>query len=275
MMLQKISKNRLKWIRQLRQKKYRTEHGLYLISGLRAVQEALSAQNLKVKSVFIAQEHSYLLNQLPAIQSSEIFSLSKKEFGQIVEEKTPQGIAILVERPFKKLNMQQLPGRFIYLERVTDPGNLGTLMRSALWFGWFHLLLSNNSVDPYAPKTVRASAGSVAHLSIYENISLEKLEQLKKHGQFQLIAATISGGQKLNTFSVADKTPLILALGSEAHGLSTDLLHLSNFKVTIPKLGHGESLNLAMAGTIFLYHFSVLFNKTNMENNSDERTRTN
>lgn len=257
MKLQKISKNKLKWLRQLQQKKYRTQYNAYLISGLRSVQEALSSTQIHLKTILIDENHLHLMNELPAFDCKEIFTLSENEFRQIVDEKTPQGIAIVAERPQFNLAFDKLPSRLLFLEQVNDPGNLGTLLRSAAWFGWQTILLSPNSVDPFAPKTVRASAGTIAHLRIFENITPEQIEKIKRQKRHLLIASTVKGGQPLEQFFLTKKDKAILALGSEAHGLSEDILSICDHRLTIPKIGLGESLNLAMAGTIFLYHFSL------------------
>ncbi|WP_457566287.1 TrmH family RNA methyltransferase [Caldithrix abyssi] len=257
-MIKKISKNRLKFFRQLQKKKYRQEHGLYVVSGLRAVQEALSAAEIAIESVLIDEAQLHLMNELPRTIDKEVLTLSGDEFRQLVEEKTPQGIALVVKKPHFSLDVRRLPQALLYLEEINDPGNLGTLMRSAAWFGWQAILLSKNSVDPYAPKTVRASAGTIAHLQIYENVGAAELEQLKKAGRYRLIAASAHTGQELTTFTLNSRTKRIVALGSEAHGLSKRILTLSDWQVNIKRPGKGESLNLAMAGTIFLYHFTLI-----------------
>ncbi|HHE55079.1 MAG TPA: RNA methyltransferase [Caldithrix abyssi] len=255
--MQKISKNKLKWLRQLQQKKYRNQYRAYLISGLRAVQEALNSPQIRLKAILIVENHLHLMNELPAFHCNEIFSLNEKEFSQIVDEKTPQGIAVIAERPQLQLLTDKLPKRLLFVERVNDPGNLGTLLRSAAWFGWQTILLSPNSVDPYAPKTVRASAGTIAHLRLFEGITAQQIREIKKKNRHLLVASTVKERQPLEQFFPSNKEKIILALGSEAHGLSEEILAMSEHRLTISRSGVGESLNLAMAGTIFLYHFSL------------------
>ncbi len=257
-MIKPISKGKLKLFRQLQQKKFRKEHGLFVISGLRAVQEALTAAHLTVRFVLVQNDRLNLMNELPRFTCEAIFTLSEQEFKQVVEEKTPQGVALVVEKPVAPNEVAEFSSKVLFLERISDPGNLGTLLRGAAWFGWQTVLLSKNAVDPFAPKTVRASAGTIAHLHLLENIELDFIKHLKAKHNYQLVVGTLNQGRKLPEVVLPAHQKLILALGSEAHGLSPELLELADLRVTIPRPGRGESLNLAMAGSIFLYHFTFV-----------------
>ncbi len=251
-----VSKRLFQDTAKLKQKKYRDLQGRYLISGLNAIQGAL-ASGQEPLAVFIMQGREHLAEAFSAWLSAGIYSVTEKEFGRIVDEKNPQGIALLMKRPFPDFNtFRPLHGIFIYLEAVNDPGNLGTIIRSALWFGADTILLSPGSADPFQPKVVRASAGAAARIHLYEQVEPTDLERLKKETHLQIAATVVHGGVALNSFTYASETPLLLAFGSEAHGLSDEMVALSDIRLTIPKKGKLESLNLAISAALCLYEIT-------------------
>ncbi len=261
-MIRPIPKKLLKQMRQLRQKKFRRSYGLFVISGLRAVQLALESPILRPKYLLVEKEQTSVLNRLPAFKGQAVFTLSPAEFSYMSDEKTPQGIALVAELPRSLSLPPPLPERMIYLERIADPGNFGTILRTALWFGWPLVLLSPGSLDPYQPKAVRASAGAIARLRIIENVSRQTLEDLKNQNGYRLIGTSVHEGKALPQFTPRPKSKYVLAFGSEAHGLSQDVSRLCSEHLTIPKTGYGESLNLAIAVSLFLYQFSILNSNT-------------
>ncbi len=260
-MIKPISKNKLKFVRHLQQKKFRRQHHLYLISGLRAVQEALTASTLEVEMAIIEERHLPLLNQLPRLRTSAVYSAGEQEFKQIVEEKTPQGIALVVRNRPLSFTKKHFSRRMLFLDRISDPGNLGTILRSAHWFGWQTVLIGQGSVDPFQPKAVRASVGSVVHLKIIDNVSPENFASLGESSGYRLLGSAAEKGQPLEQFTCRKDEKCVVALGSEAHGLSSEIQNHCEALLTIPGPGGGESLNIAMAATIFLYHFYLVERK--------------
>ncbi|NOX90368.1 MAG: RNA methyltransferase [Calditrichaeota bacterium] len=261
-MLTPVSKNKLKFFRRLQQKKFRKEQGLYLISGLRAVREACKSKDLKIKYILLEEKQTALLNELPRLNCEAIFTLNSKEFALISDVKTPQGIAVVAGQPKFSLSSVALPDKVIYLEQIGDPGNLGTIIRSALWFGWNTVLLGKKSVDPFQPKAVRSSAGSIARITLVENVSADDIKTLKQKNRYKLVGATVRKGDPLNGFQPALNDKLLLAFGSEAHGLSEELDVLCDVHLTIPCAGAGESLNLAIATSLFLYQIYLTQEQT-------------
>ncbi len=251
-----ISKARLQETAKLKQKKYRDLQEQYIVSGLNAVQGALDSLQEPL-AVFNMLGREHLLTELSAQFSAPVYSVTEKEFSRISDEKVPQGIALLMERPSTDFNAFQPSGNvFLYLEAINDPGNLGTILRSALWFGVDTILLSPASVDPFQPKVVRASAGAVSQINLYEQVDSENLKQLKKEMDIQIAATVVAGGSALDTFVPASGHPLLIALGSEAHGLSDTVQELSDLRLTIPKKGRGESLNLGISAALCLYEIT-------------------
>ncbi len=261
-MLQSIPKKLLKQIRQLRQKKFRHEYGLFVISGLRAVGLALESDTLRPKYLLVEKQQMAILNQLPAFNGEAIYALSRSEFEYISDEKTPQGIALVAYLPGETLSeINTLPGQLIFLENINDPGNFGTIVRTAAWFGWPLILLGTNAIDPYQPKAVRASAGAIARVKILRDISLKTLTQLKTQNHYKVIGTTVHEGHTLPAFKPQPSEKYLLLFGSEAHGLSGEAAQLCDLKLTIPKFGTGESLNLSVAVSLFLYQFTALNSK--------------
>jgi TrmH family RNA methyltransferase len=141
----------------------------------------------------------------------------------------------------------------VCLENIADPGNLGTIIRNCDWFGVTDIVLSKNCADHFSPKTVRSSMGSIFHLNIYDETELgEFLENYKKKSYRVLCADT--EGEDLYSFNHEGNYIVILA--SEAHGPSVDVMRLSDHRVTIPRYGKGESLNVASASAVILSHLA-------------------
>jgi len=255
---QPLGKNRIRQLAKLRQKKFRRLSGEYLISGMRAVSGALQAVSFRPKALIIQKERQDLLKKLPRLpQAIPYYRLGEDDFTRISPEAAPQGIALVAQRP-QQIVTEQTPQNpvLIYLQEVNDPGNLGTIVRSASWFGFKEILLSPNSADPFSPKAVRASAGFISHCRIYEEVGLNMLLSLRKKKAYRLLATVAHGGAALQTFRPARNERFILLFGSEADGLSSALRKHSSKQLTITKSGDGESLNLAVSVALFLYQLS-------------------
>ena len=138
--------------------------------------------------------------------------------------------------------------KWLYLYQVSDPGNMGTLFRSAAWFGFTHIALSPDCVDPFNPKVVRAGMGAHFGLSIHANIELNLFAD-----SHTLIGADHRGND-VSDFKSPEK--FVLILGSEAHGLSKDIQGILDQTISIEKIGFGESLNVAVAGAILMEKLS-------------------
>jgi len=173
------------------------------------------------------------------------------------EEQAPQGIALLVKKP--DYNLKESPpseNLLLYLERINDPGNLGTIMRTALWFGINTILLSPDSVDPFHPKVQRAAAGCAPHLRIYEQISADEALNFSGLRGYDLAGTAARGGRSLTALNTIKGRKTIFAFGSEGHGLSPELQRHCSDLYTISRPGSGESLNLAVSVGLFLYQLS-------------------
>ena len=156
----------------------------------------------------------------------------------------------------ENLELRSLEGNWLYLDQIRDPGNLGTILRASAWFGITNVALSPGCTDPYCPKTVRAGVGSHFYLSIIRDMNLIEY----KNKNFTIIGAD-QNGTPYSENMINRKTPWVLVLGSESHGISPKNHSLLTHAVSIPRLGIGESLNMAIAGSIVLHQLTLSSNK--------------
>ena len=247
--------------KKLRQKKYREEQQLFLVEGIRLCREALLS-GWRVEAAFISEE----FNEHPVFNEfTEYFKqrkitpriLSPAHFKQLADTETPQGVLLIMPIPPEQLrekNSFRNKKFVLLLDGIHDPGNMGTLLRTADWFGVDLVLSSPDSVDFFNPKVVRASMGSIFHLPVAQSENLPKTVQtLQEHG-FYIIATAVQSRQKLE--KVTPHPPLGVILGSEDRGVSPRLQQMANRTVQIRKFGEAESLNVAVAGGILLYYFA-------------------
>lgn len=249
-----LSKSDLAHLQKLQDKKGREESGSFLVEGVKGVEEAMryatevrrivvdeSRQNEDDKKELLTRAH---INRIP------VFETSKVAYKSISGTATPAGILAEVSLPKKRIQ-DFTPGPIIALDHITDPGNLGTIIRTAEWFGIPNILLSEGSVDPYNEKVVRSTMGSLHRLHIVrvENLR-EALEQFQKKG-YSVTSFTLEGSP-LETYTPNKKS--IVVFGSESHGVSEEITSLFPQKVTISGGGDTESLNVAVAAGIALHY---------------------
>lgn len=258
-MIPPLSNNHLKFVRSLHQKKKREEYGKFLIEGVRLCREALIS-DAKISEVILCPQ---LLSPEQAQQWQEIiftmvlpaFIADEKQFKSLSDTETPQGIACIVEQP-DPVHIKDFiddASLLIGLDEIRDPGNLGTILRSADWFAVDAVLLSTGCVEPFNPKVVRASMGSIFRVRVMEDCLWQKILPLLKEADFRVSGTVANGGTPLNRVKACGKD--FILLGSEASGISSQVESMLDSYVTIPRKGDGESLNAAMAASIILYHF--------------------
>ena len=244
-----MTHNKIKQIQSLERGKYRREHSQFLIEGKRLVESALEF-GAKMENVYYTDSFK---NENPGlIQKIEKagFTLEQiltKQLEKISFTQSPAGIAAVCNFPDMG-NPDVKQNKWIYLYQVSDPGNMGTLFRSAAWFGFTHISLSPDCVDPFNPKVVRAGMGAHFGLSIHRDIELNLFAD-----SHTLIGADQCGND-VSDFKSPEK--FVLVLGSEAHGLSDDIQRIIDHTISIEKIGFGESLNVGVAGSILMHHLS-------------------
>ncbi|MEQ8908517.1 MAG: RNA methyltransferase [Vicingaceae bacterium] len=237
-----ISKKQEKLIRSLRQKKYRKEHQLFLVEGEKLVEEAIQS-DFEIAQIFCVS------GMEPSAKTSvAITEISDRSMKAISNLSTPPGILALVRQ--KEGSLPQRPDLVLALENVRDPGNLGTIIRSADAFGVKLIVCSPETTDAYSPKVVQASMGSIFHIPfVYKDLSQFFQEQLKAHTLYGL---HLEGE---NLYQCELKKPTCLVMGNESSGLSKRLEQVVDSNLKIPIAGEAESLNVSMATTVVLAEF--------------------
>ncbi len=253
-----LSKTHRKFLSKLLVKKYRAEQSLFLISGQRAVSEAIKLASAgSIRELIIQHNKQILLDNPPYTQLKNVpvYLCDEMDFSAISDEQHPQGVALVMQLPTYDSPLKtDIEGTAFYLHQVNDPGNLGTIIRSAAWFNIHDIYLSPGSTDAYQPKCVRATAGAILNVRIWEDTTAEMLLRLREKG-YNLLASDVMEGTVLSKLDT--KKPRLILMGSEAHGLPPDIIRLAQDKLHIPGSGNGESLNLATATAIIMYHFKA------------------
>ena len=237
-----ITKKTYKNIRSLKDKKIRHAQKKFTLEGIRTIQTVLN-ENVPIECVLITKDfRSKHLKFIKQINDKILFEVSDKEMKNLSNTITPSGVLAVAH--FPNYNKIDLTKNLIYLDRISDPGNMGTMIRTASWFGLDQVVLSNNCIDPFNPKVVAAAMGSHFQLKF---IGKEKIENLNEHFW---IGASLNG-QKLSELKEIKKK-WVLVMGSEAHGISAKTMKRLDKVYTISKQGKGDSLNVAVAMGIFL-----------------------
>jgi TrmH family RNA methyltransferase len=239
----------LKWYRGLGERRNRQEAGAFLVEGERAIRQVMSASPREIIEVVSVEAPP------PEMLRYPLRTVTESQFDFISNTRTPQGILAVVRLPADTYtdSLPHGPGeRLLLLEDVQDPGNTGTLIRTAAALGFSGAVLTENSADPFSPKCVQATAGAV--LSVWLRRTpryLKMVTELKDRG-YTLVAADLAGGDGPSALNGLGRT--VLALGNEAAGLSRKLLELADYRVRLPVARQkAESLNVATSGAILMY----------------------
>ncbi|MBN1368853.1 MAG: RNA methyltransferase [Dehalococcoidaceae bacterium] len=237
----------LKWYKALATTEGRRETGCFLLEGLKAISQVILAKPAAVKEI-VAVEGCRPPDGYP------VRVVTCSQFEQISATRTPQGILAVAEIPEGTYSsrLTQPPGdRILLLEDVQDPGNVGTLIRTAAAFGFSGVILSAKCADPFSPKCVQSAAGSLLSVWLRRAEAYLDMAARLKQGGWRLVAATLDGESNL---VLLQSSRLVIAMGSEACGLSQPCLELADCRFTIPMdRRRAESLNVAVSGGIAMY----------------------
>lgn len=242
----------IKLTAKLSQKKYRDETGLFLLEGEKAVEEAISA-GLKVKDIFINKINEKLLNKY---QSQNPYVVNLKVLEKITDAKNAPDIiatAYKFENDLKKIKNKN--SAILLLENIKDAGNLGTAIRTASAFDIDGIILFGDTVDLFSPKVVRSSVGYLWKTPIYKTKDFQLIKDYFK--EHKIFATSVDENLSLTNLKDAKlKEPCIIMFGSEASGLTKELVEQGDVFVNIPIKSDIESLNLSISIGIVLYEFS-------------------
>ena len=235
MIITSKSNQLIKDIAKLSDKKFRKERGLYLVEGVKPVNECIAA-GCEIDRIVCTEE---LLYTYPSAQG-----VSESVFGAISSEKTPQGVLAVVKIPENELKPPK--NSCILLDRLQDPGNLGTIIRTANAAGYSEIYLIN-CTDTYSPKAVRASMSGIFFVKVYSGTEQEILNALNG---VPLVCADMHGE---DIFRFAPPEKFCLCIGNEGGGISTEIMNRAEYKVKIPMSNTCESLNAAVSAGIAMY----------------------
>ena len=246
-----ISKAQIKYIQSLGQKKHRDEQGVFIAEGPKLVKEIVAGdagvQQLFATEEWISENRNWLMNHSRV--TNNLTEISIAELEKISQLTTPNQVIAVVKKFATKEPI--VKGKIILvLDRIQDPGNMGTIIRTADWFGVDQIVCSDDCADLYNPKVVQATMGSIVRVKIFYT-SLDSW--LRKQHEIR-IYSTVLVGKDISKMSKI-REGLIL-IGNESKGIDENLVELANEKITIPKIGNAESLNAAVAAGIILSYLT-------------------
>jgi TrmH family RNA methyltransferase len=254
-----IGKSELEHIKSLRTKKGRREQGRFLAEGVRLLEEAVRhrfpPQAVYFSEATLSDRGRRVVAGLGSI-GALLSPVPARQLASMADTTTPQGLVAVFESPCDKFEELWCRSyrRLLWCESISDPGNLGTLVRSALAFEFDMAVVSGESAEVYSPKVVRASAGAVFGLPI-ARASVPEVLAVSRRIPLRIIAAAVSGETvPLRLTRKRDQGPLLLAIGSEAEGLPSEVTARADMRVRVPHSRRVDSLNAAVAGSILMNH---------------------
>ena len=250
----------LKLVRSLKRKSARRENGRFIAEGVRLGEEALKFAPKDVYCIIVSNEFAEKNAELIQVAENvcnSIYSVKKSVFDEISDTDTPQGIMAVMnmkmtEPGFDKNTDES--GCVAVLDGVSEPGNMGTIIRTAEALGFDGIYLMKGCTDIYGPKTVRATMGSVFRVKFKTECTVDDIMNLKDKG-FSIIATTPSGDTEMERFYPSGSKAVVI--GNEAHGVSNEILEISDIKMKIRMDGLAESLNAAVAAGITMHWLKV------------------
>ena len=247
-----ISQNLKKFVKSLQSRKERAVSNMFVVEGEKLCGELLGS-DFNVEFIVVrggANERASRIAEEFHRNNTTVYAARSKQFDQMCNTKSPQDIIAVVRIKEKEIDFSK---PFIALDAVNDPGNLGTIIRTADWFGFRHIILGGGAVDKYNAKTVRASMGSLFRIQVTQSEDLAGFLK-KNYPDFEIYAATLTAGKKMEELKPGAKFGIVF--GSEAHGVSREILDIVSDEFLIEGRGGAESLNVAVSTAVACYYFS-------------------
>jgi RNA methyltransferase, TrmH family len=246
----------IKHLRSLSDAKQRNKEQVFLIEGVKIVEEALR-DNLGVKMVIaspsLVQHHGRGVLKLAETRSADILWISERLMDAVAESKTPQPVMAIIKMREYSENalMANAAGLIVVAHQLQDPGNLGTIIRTSEAVGASGVAVSANTVDPYSAKTIRASMGSMLRLPLVRISDIGTFLIACKQQGFQTAATMLTGD--MTHFDADLRKPTVVIFGQEGAGLPQDIMINVDLHVRIPMAGTIDSLNVATSAAVILY----------------------
>jgi TrmH family RNA methyltransferase len=249
-----LSKANIKYLVSLQQKKIRLKEKAFLVEGEKIAEEVFRQDTFNVHSIYATQAWIDKNSTLASKYNATLTAINQVELKKVSSLKTPNQILIVLNLPnYTPLEENIQESLHLVLENIQDPGNMGTIIRIADWFGICTIFCSKGCVDVYNSKVVQASMGSFLRVKVrYTNLE----ELFEEHPELPVYGAVLGGN---NAFQADLQQPSFLLIGNEGKGLSADIQKYITSKITIPRFGQAESLNAAVATGILCAFFQRSF----------------
>jgi TrmH family RNA methyltransferase len=242
-----FSKSSIKYIQSLQQKKFRDEYNVFVAEGPKVVTELLESGTFSCKAIYAIEEWLAINKNIARLFSDRIEIVKDFELEKIAHYSTANKVVAVFEKRLPHENIPVKNKITLVLDEIQDPGNLGTIIRTADWFGIEHIVCSGNTADLYNSKVIQSTMASAGKVNVvYKDIR----EWLAATAGIRKFAATLAG-EPINRIGPVKEA--IIIIGNESKGVSADILQLVDRQITIPKYGTAESLNAAVATAIILY----------------------
>jgi len=263
LLMQKITSTQnayIKWVKSLLTKKGRMQEGKFTVEGIKTVREAI-AWNAKIHSIVVDEklcnETADLLEEMER-REVPVYVVDERVMEAVTETKTPQGIVGVVHKPCNEFQIEDYAKHrndadviVLAIDRLQDPGNLGTIIRTADAVGIHSVLLSKGTVELFSPKVIRSTMGSIFHIPVFCEVQLgEELSKLKEQGFF-IIASHLKGENFFRRPQI--KKPVVLIIGNEANGIDDKITGQADRLYKLPMAGKAESLNASIAAGVMIY----------------------
>lgn len=247
----------IKEIIKLKEKKYRKER--FIVEGIKMVKEAI-LENANIDLIVMREDmlqYEDNINQKNNqfdidVSNYKTIEVTEKIFSELTDVETPQGILAVIKKPQQNQEIDMSANYILALDGVQDPGNLGTILRTADSANLKQIIVTKNTVDSYSPKVVRSTMGSIYRIKVIEVDNLvETMKKLNQNG-FETVTTALSTDKSIYDINYNKK---VVIIGNEANGVSKEVQDASNYKVKIPMLGKTESLNASIATGIMIYEY--------------------
>jgi TrmH family RNA methyltransferase len=240
----------IKEVKKLNDRKVRLKNKQFFVEGFRFVEEALKSDFI-ISHLFVSEENVYRIEEQAELLKSHIecYMISDKLMKYLCNTENPQGIAAVVNMK-KHDELMDINGFYILADKVRDPGNMGTIIRTAHATGANGVILTKGTVDVYNDKTLRSTMGSIFKVNIINDEENKFLNQLQEKG-FQLLVSSLAAKKSFYELNLNEK--IIIAVGNEGTGISEEVLNKADESFVIPMVGDSESLNVAVAASVMMY----------------------
>lgn len=245
----------IKHIVKLKEKKYRKEFGEYIVEGAKIVKEAIE-ENAKIRYIIIdenAKSNDLIEKHLKQyLENIDYIQVPNNIFKIISDVEQPQGVLAVIEKNNKNNNVDYSSDLILALDDIQDPGNLGTIIRTADSVGLKQILISKGTADPYNSKVIRSTMGAIFRVNIIECDDLVKTLKDVKENNFNIMVTSLQANKSIYELNLKQN---VVVIGNEAKGVSKEIIDLADNKVIIPMLGKTESLNASIATGVILYEY--------------------